>query len=114
MSPAFFLQNPMNNICFLFRYINFLASVLASDKPQNDRARDCNRKVVVHSTKGEHSLKSSLKIAEYNNLGPHTLSHSLSWTNNRSEIRNGIAYTKLWTPEDPRTAKANGYYPTET
>jgi len=78
-------------------YINFLASVLATDKPQNERARDCNRKVVVHSSKG-----------------PHTLTHSLSWTNSRSELRNGVAFTKLWTPDDPRTAKANGYYPTET
>ena len=46
--------------------------------------------------------------------GPHTLSHSLSWSNSRTEIRNGVAYTKLWTPDDPRTAKAAGYYPSES
>ena len=46
--------------------------------------------------------------------GPHTLSHSLSWTNLRSEVRNGVASTKLWTPDDPRTARANGYYPADT
>ena len=46
--------------------------------------------------------------------GPHTLSHSLSWTNSRSEVRNGVAYTKLWTPDDPRAAKAAGYYPSES
>ena len=41
--------------------------------------------------------------------GPHTLTHSLSWTNSRSEVRNGVAYTKLWTPDDPRAAKAAGF-----
>ena len=46
--------------------------------------------------------------------GPHTLSHSLSWSSSRSEVRNGVAYTKLWTPDDPRTAKAAGYYPSES
>ena len=40
-------------IYFFPRYINFLASVLATDKPQNERARDSNRKVVVHSSKGK-------------------------------------------------------------
>ena len=46
--------------------------------------------------------------------GPHTLSHSLSWSSTRTEVRNGVAYTKLWTPDDPRTAKAAGYYPSES
>ena len=98
------------------RYINFLASVLATDKPQHDRARDANRKVIVHSTKGKinHKTASSIVLLKHSYSGPHTVSHSLSWSNSRSEIRNGVAYTKLWTPDDPRTAKANGYYPSET
>ena len=41
------------------RYINFLASVLATDKPQHDRARDANRKVIVHSTKGKINHKTA-------------------------------------------------------
>ena len=43
--------------------------------------------------------------------GPQTLSHSLSWGKERCEVRNGLASSKLWTPDDPRTARANGYYP---
>ena len=41
------------------------------------------------------------------------MSHSLSWSNHRSQVTNGVATTKLWTPEDPGSAKANGYYPVE-
>ena len=47
-----------------FRYINFLASVLATDKPQSDRARDCNRKVIVHSTKGGSIIVGVMKNSE--------------------------------------------------
>ena len=93
--------------------------MLATDKPQNERARDSNRKVVVHSSKGKIYIKIKSQSYQLNIKlcfppGPHTLTHSLSWTNSRSELRNGVAFTKLWTPDDPRTAKANGYYPTET
>ena len=45
--------------------------------------------------------------------GHHPVSHSLSWTNHRSQVTNGVAHTKLWTPEDLHSAKANGYYPAE-
>ena len=60
-------------IFFRCRYINFLASVLASDKPQNERARDSNRKVVVHSTKGKFHKK-------YNILFVHSVSISIFLT----------------------------------
>ena len=43
--------------------------------------------------------------------GAYFLSHSLSWTNNKEN--NGIYPKKVWMPEDPRTAKANGRYVTE-
>ena len=37
-------------------YINFLASLLASDKPADQRSRDCNKRVVVHSSRGGSTL----------------------------------------------------------
>eukprot|EP00090_Calanus_glacialis_P000613 TRINITY_DN10398_c0_g1_i1.p1 TRINITY_DN10398_c0_g1~~TRINITY_DN10398_c0_g1_i1.p1 ORF type:complete len:114 (-),score=36.90 TRINITY_DN10398_c0_g1_i1:45-386(-) len=77
-------------------YITFLAELVASDKPADEKKRDCNRRVVVHSSRGHHPV-----------------SHSLSWTNHRSQVTNGVAHTKLWTPEDLHSAKANGYYPAE-
>jgi len=77
-------------------YINFLAELVSHDKPSEEHKRDSNKRVVVHSSKGHHPV-----------------SHSLSWTNHRSQVTNGVASTKLWTPEDPRSAKANGYYPVE-
>ena len=102
----------MDTLKLTIGYINFLASLLASDKPADQRSRDCNRRVVVHSSRGG-STEQCLVINAVYCAGMHTLSHSLSWTNHRSELRNGVAHTKLWTPDDPRTAKANGYYPSE-
>merc|ERR1719458_264122 len=77
-------------------YINFLAEMVASDRPVEQTNRDANKRVVVTSPKG-----SSL------------ISHSLSWTNHKAPLQQGRALTKLWTPEDPGSAKANGYYPAE-
>ena len=43
--------------------------------------------------------------------GAYFLSHSLSWTNNKEN--SGVYDSKVWMPEDPRSAKANGRYVTE-
>ena len=43
--------------------------------------------------------------------GAYFLSHSLSWSSNKEN--HGLYGKKVWIPEDPRTAKANGHYPTE-
>ncbi len=43
--------------------------------------------------------------------GAYFLSHSLSWSNDKEN--GGIYAKKVWVPEDPRSAKANGRYPTE-
>merc|ERR1712083_357747 len=77
-------------------YINFLAEMVASDRPVEQTNRDANKRVVVTSPKGSSMI-----------------SHSLSWTNHKAPLQQGRALTKLWTPEDPGSAKANGYYPAE-
>ena len=43
--------------------------------------------------------------------GTYFLSHSLSWSNNKEN--SGKYHKKVWMPEDPRSAKANGRYVTE-
>ncbi|XP_046397704.1 pancreas transcription factor 1 subunit alpha-like [Ischnura elegans] len=34
--------------------------------------------------------------------------HSLSWSSNKENNRHGTMYAKVWTPEDPRSAKGGG------
>ena len=36
-------------------YINFLASLLATDKPLEEKDRDAGRRIIVHSSSGEMS-----------------------------------------------------------
>lgn len=43
--------------------------------------------------------------------GAYFLSHSLSWSNNKEN--SGAYHKKVWIPEDPRSAKANGRYVNE-
>ena len=59
------------------------------------------------------SKKSSLILLWFHVVfsGAYFLSHSLSWSSNKEN--HGLYGKKVWIPEDPRTAKANGHYPTE-
>ena len=50
------LSTQQGDSVFSFRYITFLAELVASDKPADEKKRDCNRRVVVHSSRGEHRV----------------------------------------------------------
>jgi len=79
-------------------YINFLSEMVESDKnPTSEtqiKAQKEEKKIIVHSPRGAYFL-----------------SHSLSCTNNKEN--SGVYDSKVWMPEDPRSAKANGRYVTE-
>lgn len=79
-------------------YINFLAEMVESDKnPISEaqiQAQKEEKKIIVHSPRGAYFY-----------------SHSLSWSNNKEN--NGVYGKKVWVPEDPRSAKANGHYPAD-
>jgi predicted alpha-1,6-mannanase (GH76 family) len=36
----------------MYRYINFLAEMVANDRPEDRYNRDPNRKVILHSNRG--------------------------------------------------------------
>ncbi|TRY79618.1 hypothetical protein TCAL_12192 [Tigriopus californicus] len=75
-------------------YISFLSEMVANDDypPAKQAPKPIpEKKIIVHSMKGAYAM-----------------SHSLSWSSNKE---NKLFGSKVWMPEDPKSAKANGRYP---
>ncbi|XP_043668110.1 pancreas transcription factor 1 subunit alpha isoform X2 [Vespula pensylvanica] len=83
-------------------YIKFLNELVRADKGNDPltgngghsrcSGRDDTKKIIVRSG------------------GNPFISHSLSWSRESDVSSNGTMYAKVWTPEDPRTAKTGTTY----
>ncbi|XP_035722137.1 pancreas transcription factor 1 subunit alpha-like [Vespa mandarinia] len=84
-------------------YIKFLNELVRADKGNDPltgngghsrcSGRDDTKKIIVRGSGGNPFI-----------------SHSLSWSRESDVSSNGTMYAKVWTPEDPRTAKTGTTY----
>ncbi|XP_059469006.1 pancreas transcription factor 1 subunit alpha-like [Neocloeon triangulifer] len=81
-------------------YINFLSELVRADKANanSENGTNANGTTVPGLS---HPIKEEPKKIIIRGIG--SIQHSLSWTNDRERITNGIMFAKVWTPEDPRS-----------
>ncbi|XP_073976828.1 pancreas transcription factor 1 subunit alpha-like [Rhodnius prolixus] len=82
-------------------YIKFLSELVMNDKNHEDTG-------TKSGTKGRNHVKEQKKVIIRGSYGCPYTSHSLSWSSDKENGRNGVMFAKVWTPADPRS-KSGGY-----